>query len=97
MNDKMDTDGVMHGGERIGESYPKARPKYNNPATVGGGLQTLAQMAAKGGNEMLLTQGHHELSPNFSRRPLHPGHNPVLDRIQRPKLEGDSMISQPMM
>ena len=96
MNDNMDIDGVMHGGERIGEMYPKARPKYANPATVGGGLQTLARMAAQSGNQLSLRQGHHELTPNFSRRPMHPGHNPVLDRLERPKYEGDEMISQPM-
>lgn len=96
MNDKMDMDGDMMGGERIGEMYPKARPKYANPATVGGGLQTLAKMAAQSGNVLSLRQGHHELTPNFSRRPMHPGHNPAFDRHMRPKLEGDEMITQPM-
>lgn len=79
----------MMGGEGMSNSGA-ARPKsFQNPATVGGGLQALAAMAAKAGNELDLTQGHHELAPNFSRRPLHPGHNATLDKINRPKLNGD--------
>jgi hypothetical protein len=94
--DNTNANDVLMGGEGIGAQYPKTRPKYQNPATVGGGLQTLAAIASRAGNEMLLTQGHHELAPKFDRRPMHPGHNPVLDRIMRPKLNGDEMVSQPM-
>lgn len=66
-----------------------AKPYKTNEATVGKGLQTLARLAAKGGNSIDLSQGHHEL-PASKRGRLHPGHTSAYDRL-RPAAFLDSM------
>lgn len=61
-----------------------------NPATVGIGLQALAQMAAAGGNSLDLSQGHKELAVS-QRRPLRPGKSSEIDHISPPQWVGAQM------
>jgi hypothetical protein len=91
MNDTINDMG-MDGGEQVGVSVQPIRGSYQNPAVVGGGLQALAEIATRAGNNIELSQGHHELAPQMTRRPMHPGHNPVFDRLERAKYEGESLL-----
>ncbi len=51
------------------------------------GLRGLAGIAAMGGNDLSLEQGHSELTESY-RLPLHPGHNPNRDDHRRANFIG---------